>query len=72
METMEPKGFLRLPEILKLIPISKSMLSELIKKGEFPKQIKLGTKTAVWKTEDVYSYINRMSVQNVEAEAENE
>jgi predicted DNA-binding transcriptional regulator AlpA len=50
--------FLRIPQILKLIPIGKSTLWEKIKKGEFPKQIKLGPKTAVWKASDVQAYID--------------
>ena len=50
--------FLRLSQILQLIPIGKSTLWEKVKKGEFPKQIKLGTKISVWKESDVQAYIN--------------
>ncbi|GHU23946.1 hypothetical protein FACS189472_16950 [Alphaproteobacteria bacterium] len=34
---MSEERFLRLPQILKLIPIGKSTLLEKVKKGEFPK-----------------------------------
>lgn len=50
--------FLRLPQILQLIPIGKSTLWAKVKRGEFPKQIKLGPKISVWRASDVQAYIN--------------
>ena len=50
---------LRLTQILQLIPIGKSTLWDKVKKGKFPKQIKLGKKIAVWKESDVLAYIER-------------
>ncbi|GHT98496.1 hypothetical protein FACS1894126_4050 [Alphaproteobacteria bacterium] len=55
---MSEERFLRLPQILKLIPIGKSTLWEKVKKGEFQKQIKLGPKISVWKVSDVQAYID--------------
>jgi predicted DNA-binding transcriptional regulator AlpA len=55
---MFEERFLRLPQILRLIPIGKSTLWERVKKGEFPKQIKLGSKISVWKESDVRAYID--------------
>lgn len=57
----EATVFLRLPQVLELIPIGRSTLWQKIKDGTFPKQIKLGAKTSVWKASDVYAYIERMS-----------
>lgn len=54
-------AFLRLPQVLELIPIGRSTLWQMIKENRFPKQIKLGAKTSVWKASDVYEYIDRMS-----------
>ena len=39
---------LRLPKVLELVGIKKTKLWEMIKKGKFPRQRKLGTKTSVW------------------------
>ena len=50
--------FLRLNQVLQLIPIGKSTLWEKVKKGEFPKQIKLGPKISVWRASDVQEYID--------------
>ena len=57
MTDLREQKFLRLPQILQLIPIGKSTLWEKVKKGEFPKQIKLEPKISVWKASDVQAYI---------------
>jgi predicted DNA-binding transcriptional regulator AlpA len=51
-------GLLRIPQILKIIPVSESGLFAMIKEGRFPKPIKLGAKTSVWKVTDIQEYIN--------------
>jgi prophage regulatory protein len=40
-------GFVRLPQILSLIPISRSAWWAGVREGKFPKGIKLGSKTTV-------------------------
>lgn len=51
--TLSRKGFLRLPQVLSLIPISKSSWWSGVAQGKFPKPIKLGPRTTAWKTEDI-------------------
>lgn len=51
-------GFLRLPQVLTLIPISRSSWWDGIKKGKYPQGIKLGTRTTVWRAEDIRSLID--------------
>ena len=46
-------GFIRLPTVLALIPVSKSTWWEGIKNGRFPKPIKLGPRTTAWRVEDI-------------------
>jgi len=63
-------GFLRLyqivgdpdanPPIPPLIPICKSSWWEGVKKGRFPKSVKLGPNTTAWKVEDIRELIDRM------------
>jgi len=50
--------FLRLPQVLELIPIGRSTLWAKVKKGEFPKPEKLSAKIAVWRESDIQAYIN--------------
>ncbi len=50
-------GFLRLPDILALIPVSRSTWWAGIKAGRFPKPVKLGPKITAWRTEDILAFI---------------
>jgi len=50
-------GFLRLPQVLALIPISRSAWWAGIREGKFPKGIKLGAKTTVWRAEAIRALI---------------
>lgn len=50
-------GFVRLPTILKLIPISKTTWWLGVKTGRFPKAIKFGPNTTVWRAEDIAKLI---------------
>lgn len=52
-------GFLRLPQVLALIPISRSAWWAGIREGKFPKGIKLGSKTTVWRAEDIRALIRQ-------------
>ncbi len=50
-------GFLRLPQILALIPISKSSWWAGCKDGRFPKPLKLSARTTVWRAEEIAAFI---------------
>lgn len=52
-------GFVRLPQVLAIIPISRSAWWAGIREGKFPKGIKLGSKTTVWRAEDIRNLIER-------------
>ncbi|WP_027186921.1 helix-turn-helix transcriptional regulator [Desulfovibrio cuneatus] len=56
-------GFLRLPQVLSIIPISKSAWWAGCKTGRFPKPIKLGPRTTVWKVEDITALIESVNSQ---------
>ena len=49
--------FYSFQQVLELVPVSSSTLYLMIKNGEFPKQIKLGKRAAVWSKEVVNSWI---------------
>lgn len=60
-------GFLRLPQIIgkptacppiaPIIPVSRSSWWAGVKTGRFPKPIKLGPRTTVWRVEDIVELI---------------
>lgn len=56
-------GFLRLPQILEIFPISKSSWWEGCRTGRYPKPIKLGPRTTVWKAEEIAAFIQGISNQ---------
>ena len=53
-------GFLRLPQILEIIPVSKSTWWQGCKDGRFPKPVKLGPTTTAWRAEDIAALIERI------------
>lgn len=55
--TLPETGFLRLPQILELIPIGKSTWWAGVKSGKYPQQVKLGERTAAWRIEDIKEFI---------------
>jgi prophage regulatory protein len=50
-------GFLRLPQILKFIPIGKSTWWQWVAIGKAPKSVKLGPGITAWKIEDIRQLI---------------
>ncbi|WP_286237596.1 helix-turn-helix transcriptional regulator [Neptuniibacter halophilus] len=46
-------GFVRLPQILEVYPISKSHWWAGVKAGRLPPPVRLGPRTTVWKVEDI-------------------
>lgn len=67
MHQLPETGFLRLPSIIgddradppvpALIPVCKSTWWAGVKTGRFPKPVKLGPKTTVWRAKDIRALI---------------
>jgi prophage regulatory protein len=56
-----PITLMRIPQILKVMPVSKSKFWLMVQKGEFPKPIKIG-RSSFWTFEQVQTFIGeRMS-----------
>ena len=56
-------GFLRISQVLALIPISRSAWWAGIRAGKYPAGRKLGSKTTVWRAEDIRALIERVGGQ---------
>lgn len=50
---IQEEGFVRLPEVLKLIPVCKATWWNGCRTGKFPKPYKLGMRTTAWKVKDI-------------------
>ena len=57
------EGFVRLPQVLAVIPVSKTQFWEGIKTGKYPPPIKLGPRTTAWRVEDIRGLIERFATQ---------
>ncbi|MDE2382808.1 MAG: AlpA family phage regulatory protein [Xanthomonadaceae bacterium] len=50
-------GFLRLPEVLKLYPVSRSTWWAGVRAGRFPQPVKIGERCTAWRAEDIRELI---------------
>jgi len=65
MNQLPTEGFLRVNQILgvkgspPIIPVSKSTWWAGVRQGKFPKPVKLGSRTTVWRVQDIRALIGR-------------
>ena len=62
--TLSEAGFLRLKDVLKLFPVSKSTWWLGIQTGRFPKPVKLSTRITAWRVCDIQKLLTEMARQN--------
>lgn len=56
-------GFVRLPVILSVFPVSRSAWWAGIKSGKYPKPVKLSARTSAWRVEDIRALIDSTTSQ---------
>lgn len=61
MTSIPEIGFVRLPEVLAVIPIGKTSWWEGVKTGRFPKPVKLSTRCTAWRAEDIRELVRTLS-----------
>jgi len=59
-------GFVRLPDVLAIIPISKSSWWDGIKAGRYPKGVKLSKRCTAWRVTDIHALIASYEAANDE------
>lgn len=57
---VKEEGLLRLPEVLKRFPVSRSTWWAGVKSGKFPKSVKMGPRTTAWRSSDIELLIKRI------------
>ena len=55
--TLPTIGFIRLPKVLEVIPISRSQWLKGVKEGIYPQPVKLGPRITAWRVEDIRKLI---------------
>jgi predicted DNA-binding transcriptional regulator AlpA len=61
--TLPETGFVRLPIVLAVYPVSKSTWWAGIKSGRFPAGVKLSEATTAWRVEDIRALIESAGVR---------
>lgn len=59
---LQAGGYLRLPEVLALVPVSPSTWWEGVKTGRFPPGVKLGVRVTAWSAASIQALLNRLAV----------
>ena len=62
LQNLPETGLLRVNQILRFIPISRSSWWAGVKSGRYPKPFKLSARTTVWKSQDIMAIIERGQV----------
>lgn len=54
-------GFVRISDIIKLIPVGKSTWWAGVREGRFPQPVKLGPRTTAWRVEDIRAWMEKFA-----------
>ena len=57
--TLPSTGFLRLPQVLRLYPVSRSTWWAGVRSLRYPQPVKLGDRCTAWRAEDIRDLIER-------------
>lgn len=55
------EGYVRLPQILAVIPVSRSTWLRGVDDGRFPKPVKLSSRVSAWRVEEIRYCIDSMA-----------
>ena len=64
--TIPEQGFLRLREVLKVIPVGKTCWWEGVKSGRYPKPVKLSKRCTGWRAEEIRELMQRINESRLE------
>ncbi len=60
MNLLHESGFLRLPDVLRLIPVSRASWWAGIKHGRYPQPVKISPRCTAWRVQDIRELIERI------------
>lgn len=61
--SLPSEGYVRLPQVLAVIPVGKTSWWNGVKSGKYPTPVKLSPRCTAWKVEDIRALIERLSSQ---------
>lgn len=63
MQNISSNALLRLPQVLALIPVSRSAWWAGCKSGRYPKPVKLGPRTTAWRVSDIAALLEKFTAE---------
>ena len=63
MQNISSNALLRLPQVLALIPVSRSAWWAGSKSGRYPKPVKLGPRTTAWRASDIAALLEKLTAE---------
>ena len=63
MQNIPNNALLRLPQVLALIPVSRSAWWAGCKSGRYPKPVKLGPRTTAWRAADIAARLEKLTAE---------
>ena len=60
-DTNQPERLLRLPQVLKIVPIGKSTLWNYIANNRFPQPVRLSSRCTCWRQSDVDAWLANLA-----------
>ena len=66
MQNLPNNALLRLPQVLALIPVSRSAWWAGCKSGRYPKPVKLGPRTTARRATDIAALLEKLTVETEE------
>ncbi len=63
MQNISSNALLRLPQVLALIPVSRSAWWAGCKSGRYPKPVKLGPRTTAWRASDIAALLEKLTAE---------
>jgi predicted DNA-binding transcriptional regulator AlpA len=61
INSLPETGFVRLPQVLRVIPLGKTSWWKGVKSGRFPQPVKLSARCTAWRAEEIRALIQRLS-----------
>ena len=63
MQNIPNNALLRLPQVLALIPVSRSAWWAGCKSGRYAKPVKLGPRTTAWRAADIAALLEKLTAE---------
>lgn len=58
LASLPSEGFVRLPGVLSVVPVSRGTWLSWVKSGKAPKPVKLSERTTAWRVADIRAFLD--------------